>query len=96
MSAPAFRLLPSSGYKRDVKKLVKRNKKLFSVVKELQKNLGLDPHNLTNAYDIIKLTDVKPGDGQYRIRAGDYRIRYDIIGNDVVLHSFTDRKDTYQ
>jgi mRNA interferase RelE/StbE len=34
--------------------------------------------------------------GQWRIRIGDYRMRYDIIGNDVVLHRVRHRKDIYR
>ena len=94
MSA-AFRLLPSSGYKRNVRKLVKRNRALLDLVKGLQKALEDDPHNRGQAHDIGKLTDVKTGEGQYRIRSGNYRIRYDIIGTDVILYSFSDRKNAY-
>jgi mRNA-degrading endonuclease RelE of RelBE toxin-antitoxin system len=89
-ASPRFRLSPSSGYKRDVKRLVKRNRALLQVVKDLQDALGNDPYNQST-----KLTDVKPGQGQYRIRSGDYRIRYDIFGDEVILYSFSDRKDTY-
>lgn len=92
---PTFQLLPSSGYKRDVKKIVKRRKELLPIIKDLHKALSEDPYNQTQTYDITKLTDVKPGAGRYRIRSGNYRVRYDIIGNDVILYSFTDRKDTY-
>ena len=39
--------------------------------------------------------DVPSGEGQYRIRIGDYRIRYDIIGTEVILYSFKHRKAAY-
>ena len=54
-----------------------------------------DPYNQSGRHKIKKLAVVKAGDGQWRIRFGDYRLRYDIVGNDVVLDSFRDRKDAY-
>lgn len=34
--------------------------------------------------------------GQWRLRAGVYRIRYDVIGEDVILHRVRHRKDIYR
>jgi mRNA-degrading endonuclease RelE of RelBE toxin-antitoxin system len=34
--------------------------------------------------------------GQWRIRVGDYRIRYDIEGNRVLLYRVRHRKDIYR
>ncbi len=34
--------------------------------------------------------------GRWRLRVGDYRIRYDIIGSDVVLHRIRHRKEVYR
>ena len=92
---PPYTVNASSHFERDVRKLVKQNKQLLSVVKAMRAVLAQDPYNLTKAHSISKLTDVKHGEGQYRIRSGDYRIRYDITGNTVMLHSFTNRKETY-
>ena len=55
-----------------------------------------DPFNAEQVKNIKKLVDVEKGGGQWRIRFGDYRIRYDIIGKDVVLHSIKNRKDIYR
>ena len=88
----AYRVLSSKHYERDVRSLTKRNKPLLQIVKDLLVVLRGDPLNGTG---VSKLTDVKQGDGQYRIRSGDYRIRYDVVGRDVVLHSFSHRKDAY-
>lgn len=86
----------SSHFERDVRKMVRQNRQLLTVVKDMRGVLAHDPYNLTKTHSITKLTDVKQGEGgQYRIRSGDYRIRYDIVGNTVMLHSFTNRKDTY-
>jgi mRNA-degrading endonuclease RelE of RelBE toxin-antitoxin system len=38
---------------------------------------------------------VKPGEGQWRIRWREYRLRYDILAGEVVLHSFRHRKESY-
>jgi mRNA-degrading endonuclease RelE of RelBE toxin-antitoxin system len=38
---------------------------------------------------------LKPGEGQWRIRAGDYRLRYDIFGRDVVLYAVRHRTEAY-
>ena len=55
-----FRVLPSSAYQRDVKKLVRRNKQLLALVRDLQYMLSDDPYNRTKAHDITRLTDVNP------------------------------------
>lgn len=61
----------------------------------LQTALSADPHNHTGEQDITKLTGVAQGEGQWRIRVGDYRLRYDIVGADVVLYSFRHRREAY-
>ncbi len=55
-----------------------------------------DPYNITGSHKIKKLAGVDAGDGQWRIRFGDYRVRYDIASGEVVLHSFRDRKEAYR
>lgn len=90
-----FRTITTPGYERDVRKRTKRNPALIAVVEELLDILEQDPYNQTRAHDIPKLTGVPQGKGQWRIRSGDYRLRYDIFGNDVVLYSFRHRKEAY-
>lgn len=46
-------------------------------------------------HPIKKLAGLKPGEGQWRIRWREYRLRYDIFGSEVVLHSFRHRKEAY-
>ncbi len=36
------------------------------------------------------------GVGQWRLRVGDYRVRYDVVGKDVVLYRVRDRKEVYR
>ena len=90
-----FHVLAPPGFQRDVRRLTARNPDLGDAVEELIEILEEDPHNQTGKYNIKKLVGVKPGDGQWRIRLGNYRLRYDIVGTDVVLDSFRDRKDAY-
>jgi len=91
----SFRLVSLPAFERDIRKILKRNPGLVPLLERLRAILREDPYNQTRQYDIKKLSDVPPGDGQWRIRAGDYRLRYDIVGNDVVLHSFRHRKEAY-
>jgi len=90
-----FHVLVTSPFERDVKKLTKRNSKLIDSLDETIAILEEDPYNQSRRYRIKKLVGVKNGEGEWRIRLGAYRLRYDIIGNDVVLSSFRDRKDAY-
>ena len=57
--------------------------------------LQTDPYERAREHDIRKLTGVGQGEGQWRIRVGDYRLRYDIIQRDVVLYSFRHRREAY-
>ncbi len=53
------------------------------------------PQNRTSRHQIKKLAALKQGEGQWRIRWREYRLRYDIFGRDVVLHSFRHRREAY-
>jgi hypothetical protein len=56
-----------------------------------------DPHNLSRSHPIKKLTDVKLGDGRYRLRLGRWRFRYDIYREEVVLtYCGLRREETYR
>jgi len=54
-----------------------------------------DPHNRGGQHKIKKLMGLKPGEGQWRIRWREYRLRYDIFADEVVLHFFRHRKEAY-
>jgi mRNA-degrading endonuclease RelE of RelBE toxin-antitoxin system len=64
-------------------------------MEELLAILRRDPHNRSGQHPIKKLTGCKAGEGQWRIRWKEYRLRYDILGSDVVLYSFRHRKEAY-
>jgi mRNA-degrading endonuclease RelE of RelBE toxin-antitoxin system len=90
-----FRLLPSTRFKRNFEEIYKRNRSIIRKIEPLKTILLHDPYNLSRRYDIKKLRDVPQGEGQYRIRSGKYRLRYDIIRDDVILYSFKYRKESY-
>lgn len=92
---PQFQVLTTPAFEKEVRKLTKRNPGLASVFETMTVILGNDPYNRGSQHNIKKLAGLKPGQGQWRIRAGDYRLRYDIFGQQVVLHSFRHRKETY-
>jgi mRNA-degrading endonuclease RelE of RelBE toxin-antitoxin system len=78
-----------------MKRLAKKDPSIPDVFDDLLKILAADPQNASRQHSIKKLTDVEAGEGQWRIRAGVYRLRYDIRGEMVTLHSINHRKDAY-
>ncbi len=59
--------------------------------------LKADPYNRTRAHHITKLTGVRQGEAQYRLRLGRWRFRYDVYGSEVVLQYCGLRsEDTYR
>jgi mRNA-degrading endonuclease RelE of RelBE toxin-antitoxin system len=92
---PVYRLLPTSGFRRDFEEVYKRNPGITRQIDSLKLILSHDPFNRSGRYDVKKLKDIPRGEGQYRIRSGKYRLRYDVEGNDVILYSFKHRKEAY-
>ena len=91
----SFFIHTSSRFLRDARKRLRQNPELVEALEGLRAILGEDPNNHTRQYHIQKLKDIKPGEGQWRIRHGDYRLRYDIFGQEVVLYSFRHRREVY-
>ena len=59
--------------------------------------LRADPYNRTRRHAIRKLEAARPGEGQFRLRLGRWRFRYDVDGAEVVLHYCgLRREDTYR
>ncbi len=94
--ACAHRILISSLFTRDVKQYIKKDSCLKSIVERAKNILESDPHNMSRQHDIKKLEGLKVGEGVFRLRIRDYRIRYDIIGSDIILYSFRHRKEAYR
>jgi mRNA interferase RelE/StbE len=82
---PSFRLVPTKRFEDDFRDLPNRIQ--GQVLKALPR-IAADPHRGQ------KLTGVRTG--QWRYRVGDYRIRYDIVGQVVVLHLVRHRKEVYR
>jgi mRNA-degrading endonuclease RelE of RelBE toxin-antitoxin system len=79
-----------------MKKLAPRHPDLVGRFEEALTILSLDPHNSTNRHPIKKLAGVPLEEGQYRLRSGRFRFRYDIVGKEVLLHYCgLRREDTY-
>ena len=85
----------TSAFERDVRRRLKGAPDLIAALEEVRAVLQADPHNRSRQHNIKKLTGVKRGEGQWRIRVGDYRLRYDIINREVVLYSFRHRREVY-
>ena len=90
-----YRILVTSFFEKDVTRQSKKNRRVLKEIESLKEILAVDPYNLTRRFDIKRLKGIKPGEGQFRIRVKDYRLRYDIFGQDVVLYSFRHRRDIY-
>jgi mRNA-degrading endonuclease RelE of RelBE toxin-antitoxin system len=91
-----YRILVTSFFERDVRRQSKKDRKVLKEIENLKEILAVDPYNLTKRFDIKKLKGIKPGEGQFRIRVKDYRLRYDIFDQDVILYSFRHRRDIYE
>ncbi len=88
MSKTKYKLRPSSGFAKDFKKLTPDvQKRIIKALKEIEQ----DPYSSRN---IKKLSRLKIG--VWRRRVGDYRIRYDIEGNIIVLYSVEHRRKVYE
>lgn len=91
-----FNVLSTPTFEKSFKSIVKHDKKLLERFRRGLNILKLDPYNINQNNDIKKLTNISKGEGQWRIRIGDYRLRYDINEKDVVLHLFSHRKNSYR
>ena len=91
-----FRVLTTSRFDRELKKLVARHPELPEHYRGIFGVLKQDPYNTSRRHPIKKLHGVQADDGQYRVRAGRFRFRYDIDGQSVYLKACSlRREDTY-
>jgi mRNA interferase RelE/StbE len=82
---PRYRLIIANSFRRDLRRLeAETHRRVLAVLEGLQEN----------PYQGSKLTNIAIG--QWRIRVGDYRIRYDIEGEEVLLYRVRHRRDIYR
>jgi mRNA-degrading endonuclease RelE of RelBE toxin-antitoxin system len=95
-NAPAYSVVTTAHFDRLLKKLVPKHPELVERFEQAIGILSLDPYNKSARHPIKKLNDVAAGEGQYRLRSGRFRFRYDVAGRDVVLlYCGLRREDTY-
>jgi mRNA-degrading endonuclease RelE of RelBE toxin-antitoxin system len=94
---PGFTVLTTAHFDRLAKSLRKQHQEFTARYEEGILILREDPYNRTRRYPIKKLTNIPPGEGQYRLRLGRFRFRYDIEGQEVILSRCgLRREDTYE
>jgi mRNA-degrading endonuclease RelE of RelBE toxin-antitoxin system len=83
-------------FERLLKKLSKHHPDLVGRFAEALAILEIDPYNRSRSYPIKKLADVPPEEGQYRLRSGHWRFRYNIWNQEVELtYCGLRREETY-
>ena len=86
--AKIYKLVPSKTFLKDLNKIPPEHR---SRVNKALMELKKDPFS---ARDLKKLTNVETG--CWRLRIGDYRLRYDIVELEIHLHIIRHRKDIYR
>jgi mRNA interferase RelE/StbE len=82
---PRYQLVISNRFRRDLRRLpALAHRRVLEALETLEQN----------PYEGTQLTNVALG--AWRIRVGDYRIRYDIEGNQVLLYRVRHRRDIYR
>lgn len=91
-----YRVVADQAFEREVRRLRKRLPRVYETLLKAVELLETDPFNLQGRANLRKLAGVPAGEGQFRMRLGDYRLRYDVVGGDVVLHSMRPRSTSYR
>lgn len=97
MSRPGFDVRTTPRFDRLLRSLNRRHPDLAERFATAIEILSVDPYNQSRSAAIRKLESVHQGEGQYRLRLGRWRFRYDIYDREVVLHYCgLRREDTYR
>lgn len=91
-----YRIVASKSFERDIRRIRKHSPNALEALKGAVSLLKIDPFNTRKTANISKLIKVPIGQGRFRLRLGDWRLRYDIIGNEVILHSMRLRRESYR
>jgi hypothetical protein len=93
---PAFTVLTSPHFERLARAQSKRHREFAAVVDRAVGILQIDPYNHDRTQAIRKLAGSQI-EGQWRLRLGRWRFRYDIVGQIVQLkYCGLRREDTYR
>ena len=94
---PPFSVSSTPHFDRLAKRLARGHPDFPAVYAEVLDIVHADPHNRSRKHHIKKLEGTRPGEGQWRLRLGRYRFRYDIEGRTVNLKRCSlRREDTYR
>ena len=94
-----FAVRTTPRFDRSFKSLARKHAELSEVLSEAISVLQSDPYNQSRRHQIKKLVGIPRGDGEYRLRIGRWRFRYDIWSEkrEVALNLCgLRRKDTYR
>jgi mRNA-degrading endonuclease RelE of RelBE toxin-antitoxin system len=91
-----YRIVASRGFEKDIRRIRKRSPNTLEALKGAVALLREDPFNRRGSVNISKLVDIPARQGQFRLRLGDWRLWYDVVGYDVVLHSMRPRRESYR
>ncbi len=92
----AFNVSCSSRFERDFDRLAKAHRVSTALLDEVKLILRSDPYNRSRTHRIKKLHDIRQGEGEWCLRIGIWRIRYDISGASVILHVIKPRPEAYR
>ena len=93
----AFLVATTSRFDRELRKLAAEHPGLPGLFQRVIEILKTDPFNRSRQHPIKKLVAVPAGEGQYRVRSGRFRFRYDVDGQTVYLKACSlRREDTYR
>ncbi len=95
MPRVSVRTVPA--FERFARRLADQHPEFTRLLAQAIEILEADPHSAGRVHSILKLKGVAAGEGQYRLRLGRFRFRYDIAGREVVLiYCGLRREDTYR
>jgi mRNA-degrading endonuclease RelE of RelBE toxin-antitoxin system len=96
MDEYVYSVITTAHFNRLLKKLALQHPELVDRYEEALTILSSDPQNKSRRHSIKKLQGISAGEGQYRLRSGRFRFRYDIADHEVVLlYCGLRREDTY-